>query len=293
VAEVLAVLDRTAWGDREHAHAERVDAATAGHRARQARGIPHPGEDFLFTYYPFTVSALRRWHPGPDVALAQAADRDRASWRFYRTVGADVVLDRAAYLQRRGDTVRFVRDLLTHTAGRPLALGCFALHEWAMVYRLEQQHVRHRAWPLRLGSEDTDRVVDAAQIRCTHFDAFRFFTEPARPLNQVGPTRARQVELEQPGCLHAGMDLYKWAMKLAPAVPSELAMDCFDLARTLRTLDMRASPYDVRSLGYDPIRVETPEGRAEFVTLQREYAGRGQALRARLVAACDRVLGVG
>ena len=89
------------------------------------------------------------------------------------------------------------------------------------------------------------------------------------------------------------MDLYKWAMKLAPGIPGELVLDCFELARELRTLDMRASPYDLRALGYEPVPIETAEGRASYVREQREYAVRGQALRSRLIAACDALLQLG
>ncbi len=85
------------------------------------------------------------------------------------------------------------------------------------------------------------------------------------------------------------MDLYKWAMKLAPAVPSELTMDCFELAREIRELDMRASPYDLSALGYAPVPIETAAGRAEYAAAQRGFAERGQLLRARLLAALDAV----
>jgi hypothetical protein len=85
------------------------------------------------------------------------------------------------------------------------------------------------------------------------------------------------------------MDLYKWAMKLSPAVPSELTMDCFDLAREIRVLDMRASPYDLRALGYAPVPIETAAGRAEYAATQRAFAERGQLLRTRLLAALDAV----
>jgi hypothetical protein len=272
------------------AHAERTDALTAGHRERRARGIPHPVEDFLFTYYPFTPSAIRRWHPGPGVRLEGAASDPRAQWRHYRVVGDSVELDHAAYLAARGDALRFVRDLLRRTAARPPQLGCFALHEWAMVYRLPPEQVRHSRWPLRLGPAGTDAVVESNPLRCSHFDAFRFFTDPARPLNALAPTRDTQADLDQPGCLHATMDLYKFAMKLAPAVPSELVGDTLELALDLRVLDMRASPYDLRAMGLDPIPVETPEGKAAYVTEQRRYAARGQALRTRLIDACDAVV---
>jgi hypothetical protein len=131
--------------------------------------------------------------------------------------------------------------------------------------------------------------VDSHQIACSHFDAYRFFTPAARPRNSLSPTRAEQAAYEQPGCLHAGMDLYKWATKLAPAIPSELVMDCFELAREIRELDMRASPYDLSELGYVPVPIETPEGKATYAAEQREFAARAQVLRRRLVDEIDQL----
>src|SRR5699024_8972646 len=55
--------------------------------------------------------------------------------------------------------------------------------------------------------------------RCTHFDAFRFFTDPAAPLNQTRLTRDDQVRHEQPACLHAGMDVYSWVTKMEAGAP--------------------------------------------------------------------------
>jgi len=182
--------------------------------------------------------------------------------------------------------------LLTATASRPAQLGCFGMHEWAMVYRLDQDDVRHASWPLRLGNDGTDAVVESHRIACSHFDAFRFFTEAARPRNTLSPGRDDRDTLEQPGCLHAGMDLYKHAFRLSPMVPSELVADCFALARDIRVLDMRASPYDLSGLGYAPVPVETPEGKQEYVSAQRRFAERGAPLRARLVAECERLLAV-
>ena len=121
-------------------------------------------------------------------------------------------------------------------------------------------------------------------------DAFRFFTPPARPLNILQPSRETQHALEQPGCLHANMDLYKWSYKLAPLVGSETVADCFELARDIRALDMRASPYDLSDLGYEPVRIETPEGRAAYAVAQKRFAERAAPLRARLVATVDQAL---
>ncbi|HSE69466.1 MAG TPA: 3-methyladenine DNA glycosylase, partial [Nocardioidaceae bacterium] len=127
---------------------------------------------------------------------------------------------------------------------------------------------------------------------CSHFDAFRFFTADARPLNTLSPGRDDRPAVEQPGCLHAGMDLYKHSARLVPMVSSELVADCFELARDIRELDMRASPYDLSALGYTPVRIETVEGKQEYVAAQRMFAERGAPLRRRLIAECERLLAV-
>ena len=286
------VLAPAEWRAREAAHHDRVDGLIAGHLARGRRGEKHPVEDFLFTYYSHRPAQLRRWHPGAGVVLAGAAER--AGWRDHAEVDLDeggrgVAVDVRAFATRTRETLAHARALLAATASRPAQFGCFGLHEWAMVYRQSPDAVRHAAWPLRLGPTGTDAVVESHRIRCSHYDAYRFFTPAAAPRNAVRPTRADTVALEQPGCLHATMDLYKWAYKLAPAVPSDLVVDAFELARDVRGLDMRASPYDLAALGYDPVRIETPEGRAEYVAAQRGFAERGAGLRARLLDVLDQL----
>jgi len=281
----VTVLPATEWRDHERAHAARVDSATAGHRARRATGTKHPVEDFLFTYYAHSVAALRRWHPGLGVDLDSAAGTERSTWRHYRSAGDTVTVDVDAFLADRGPRVAVVRRLLAATLDRPAQFGCFGLHEWAMVHRLDQDGVRHPSWPLRLGPRGTDAVVESHQVACSHIDAFRFFTPTARPLNTLQPTREAQTRFEQPGCLHAGMDCYKWAYQLVPVVSSDLVMDCFDLARDIRVLDMRASPYDLTALGYPSVAIETREGKAEYVEAQRGFTTRSQQLRRRLLDA--------
>jgi hypothetical protein len=160
-----------------------------------------------------------------------------------------------------------------------------------MVYRLPPGEIRHAAWPLRFPPGEIARIVEAQPLGCTHFDAFRFFTPAARPRNRLHLERTTAPAHEQRGCLHANMDLYKWAFKLAPFTPGELVADCFALARDIREIDMRASPYDLRSLGYAPIAIETPSGRAEYEAHQRDFAGRSQPLRASLITLAGRLLG--
>ncbi|MGC5168969.1 3-methyladenine DNA glycosylase [Luteimicrobium sp. DT211] len=294
-------LPSARWAALEVAHADRADALTAGWRERRAAGTTHAIEDFLFTYYPTRPAQLRRWHPGAGVVLAtpavdadpavRASFSERADWRWYRTEPDGVTLDTGAYLTDRGDTVRYVRELLAATASRPARFGCLGLHEWAMVYRDHAAgRARRHALPLRLGGDGTDAVVEGHRIRCTHFDAYRFFTPEASGLNSEHPTRETQPALEQPGCLHANMDLYKWALKLGPAVPGELLLDTFELARDVRVLDMQASPYDVSPYGLAPVAIETPDGRAEYVRRQQECAERSAALRSRVLDVCENLL---
>jgi hypothetical protein len=278
------VLPAPVWRARAAAHEARVDGWLAAHLDRRRDGLKHPVEDFLFTYYSHRPAQLRRWHPGFGVVLEHAE-----SQRHYVETDRGFTVD-PGLLPKRAESIRWIRDLLQATASRPPQLGCFGLHEWAMVYRQNREQVRHNAWPLRLSPCATAKVVEDRGVRCSHFDAYRFFTEPARPLNALAPTRERQSELEQPGCLHANMDLYKWAYKLSPLVPGELVADCFELSRVIRELDMRASPYDLADLGYDPVRIETPEGRAAYAAAQRDFAERAMPLRARLVEHCEALL---
>lgn len=280
---VLDVLPFDVWSARAAAHEAAVAERTAARLARRDRGLKHPVEDFLFDYYGFAPGRLSRWHPGPGVGLAGAAGMPRASWRWYVPVGDVVTLDERAFLAERRHTVEFVRDVVSATLSRPPALGCFGLHEWAMVYGIPADGVRHEAWPLRLGSAGSDAVTRTHAIRCTHFDAYRFFTPSAAPLNALQPTRATQVDLEQPGCLHAGMDLYKWCYTLEPVVPSRLTLAAFELAREIRILDMQASPYDLSALGYEPVAVETAAGRAAYVDAQRAFTERANAVRRSLL----------
>ena len=281
------ILSEPEWRARAAAHARRVRAWTDPHRARAARGERHPVHDFLFTYYAFRPAWLARWHPGPDVALAGAAARVFLRRPEYSETEYGVILDPGRLPPRRREFVRWLRGLLAAMQARPPFFGCHGLHEWAMVYRQGPAETRHAAWPLRFPPAELAAIVEANPVCCSHFDAFRFFTPAAAPLNRLQPTRAAGPELEQRGCLHANMDLYKWAFKLAPFTPAELIADCFALARDVREVDMRASPYDLRALGFAPIPIETPAGRAEYERRQREFAGRGEPLRARLIAVCE------
>lgn len=313
------MLPAEQWRAAAQAHRVRIGAYTEPLRGLHAAGVRHPVHDFLFSYYSLTPGALQRWHPGAGTVLAAdpgpdagpepgagrspAAvghrDGDRQScgpgtgggWRFYRWVAprrglpdGGWTVDVPAFTERRASMIDFAGRILSLTAQRPARLACFGLHEWAMAYRSEVHGVRHSTVPLRLGAEGTNAVVEQNRIGCSHFDAFRFYAPEAAPLNALQPTRQTQLELEQPGCLHANMDVYKWAYKLLPAVSSDLVADCFELAWRIRTMDMQASPYELSGWGLEPIRIETAAGRAQYVRAQRGFAEEANALRGRLLA---------
>jgi hypothetical protein len=279
LAAVAVTVD--AWQARRRAHLERLAPVLARLRAFFQAG-PHPVYDFLRTYYSFPLSGLEAWSPGVGQRLENAAGIF-AGQRFWATEGADAFLDPAQFPERRREGLERAIELLAATAARPGTYGCHGLHEWAMVYRPAPGGVRHGQVPLRMAPDQLADFVDSQRIRCSHWDAYRFFTPAARPLNLLQPAPDNRPRLEQPGCLHANMDLYKWSYKFHPWIPGELLADTFLLALEIRELDMRASPYDLRAHGFDPVPIETPEGRASYEACQRGFAQRAVPLRARLL----------
>ncbi|YAL82651.1 3-methyladenine DNA glycosylase [Dermacoccaceae bacterium W4C1] len=246
------------------AHRQRLAPYVEPHLARRRVGTKHAVHDFLFSYYSYRPAQLLRWQPPTELEPAKAP------------------LAQA--------TLRLLRA----TAARGGNFGCFGLHEWAMVYRAQEN--RHPQ-PLRLGGKGTDTVVESHRLACSHWDAVRFFTPEAVPRNALSPFKDDRPEFEQPGCLHANMDLYKHAYRLAGIAGSDLIADAFELAWDVRIMDMRAAPYDLSGLTLDPygidwtpIRIETPEGKREYAELQKEFAHRAAPLRQALIAACENAL---
>lgn len=287
-AAINLVLPHERWTELAKEHEQRARVWIDAHMARRSRGEKHPIWDFLFDYYAVRPSHVLRWHPGAGVTLAGAAEAPHACWRDYRVDrNGNVSVDVDSFLSHRGKDMENLLALLRATEKNRTQFDCFGLHEWAMVYR--QDTTRHPL-PLRLGAEGTNDVVEAHDIKCTHFDAYRFFTPPAKPLNLTVLDNSSRPAHEQCGCLHVGMDLFKWAAKMGPLVPGELLLDCFELALDIRLLDMEASPYDCRVLGYGVVPIETPEGKAEYVSRQREFTARAEPLRHRLVAILESVL---
>ena len=278
------------WLAAQRKHEHLADTLSAGRRHRAMRGIKEPVSDFLWEYYGVKPRHLRRWEPGVGVRLARPrqsgaeldAWREIAGRRWFVSDEDATWLDADAWRTDRGRGASFIRSVIEAVEMREPRLGCLGLHEWAMVYEGEPRH----PLPLRLGREGSDEVTRSLPIRCTHFDAFRFFTPNARPLNEFQPNADTVVAMEQPGCLHQNMDSLRYCLKLGPIVPGSLLLESFQFALEVRKLDMAASPYLCE--GLDPVRIETQEGRAQYIERQRAFMERGHRLRLRLLNVLDK-----
>jgi hypothetical protein len=282
----MEVLSRTSWQQQQLQHHDAVYQKIGAYLEQRSAQGRDAVTDFLFEYYSFRPSLLARWSPGILVFLEETSPEEvhpTASW-FVENGGIRL---NSTLPQKRIQPLKWIIGMLEQTETRPPRLGCMGLHEWAMVYKTTP---RHNAIPLRLPAAEVEMVVERFPIRCTHFDAFRFFSEPAKPLNQFQPTREHFDRFEQPGCLHTNMDLYKWAYKFYPFVPSTLLWDCFLLAWDVRQLDMQASPYDLRSRGMEPVCIETVEGQQEYLRRQEGFFERGKPLRRRLITVLTSLL---
>lgn len=284
------VLDASDWRSRAAAHRTRAERWTVPARRRRGSRQSHPVEDFLFTYYPFPFAKLEEWHPPAGVALEAADPLPHCLTKSpYQQTDRILQADPAFLSEKERARLHWQRELLIATRDRPPILACHGLHEWAMVFH--GSDVRHAdTAPLRLPQEEIDALVASRPLRCSHFDAFRFFHPEAQALNRLQPSLIDRPRHEQPGCVHANMDLYKWAFKAMPWPGSDLLLDCLELALELRDLDMRASPYDLREFGLTPIRIESAEGRRDYEREQSRLAAQAAPLRQKLIDALTVVL---
>ena len=281
-------LSESVWRERLARHGERLAPFAAERTGRRARGEKHPVRDFLFEYYGYRPAQLVRWSPGVGVLLENARPDDLSWGLEFLSQEGGLILPANQFPDHRRKFVRWAVSYLEGIADREPQFGCFGLHEWAMVYR--ETAIRHTKTPLRMSPEGIAAIVETEVLCCTHFDAFRFFTPAAVPRNGLALTRETTDQFDQRGCVHVTMDLYRYAFKLSPWVSGELIADTFLLAWEARELDMRASPYDLRSFGLEPITIETVEGKDVYVKRQKELAAAAAPLRARLVGEYRRLL---
>jgi hypothetical protein len=281
-------LQADLWRAARTHHQERLSYWVDDRVTRANDNVKHPVYDFLFTYYSYRPAHLMRWSPGVNIELTGAVESD-LDWPLdYVKTDSGFVIPSESFPDHRREYLHWAIEYLSTTRDRTAAFNCFGLHEWAMVYQLDMP--RHSQVPLRLSRDEIASVIEASELRCTHYDAYRFFTPQAAPRNRSLLSRRTTTEFDQPGCVHVTMDLYKYAHKISPWCPAELIADAFLLTVDSRTLDMRASPYDLRSYGFEPIAIETLEGRAEYTRAQSELRERAIPIRERLITAYSSLL---
>lgn len=268
-------------------HQERCQQIVENYFAQKQAGVKNPSIDFLFSYFSFSFSKLCKWSPGPKVLVDKIPDY--LNEQHFSEQNGYYFLDPSTLPQKRHAGLRWTLRLLQNSQSKTPTFNCYGLHEWAMVYK-SQQTRHHEKLPLRLPMSEIIEFVDSQNLVCTHYDALRFYTSEAKPLNKFQITRDEQADFDQAGCLHVNMDLYKWAYKLYPFISSDLIADCFELAKECRIIDMQASPYDVSSLGVDKIAIETRDGRNDYIAKQNFLYQKSLPLRSKLIESYQSIL---
>lgn len=268
------------WNKKADSHEEELFSLVGDWNKARKNAEKHPVIDFLFRYFSFPFNRLKAWTPGIGVNLEGPMNKKLSSHRFEEIDGV-LKIKENIFPHHRKKYLSWTVSLLEKTISNPPCFNCYGLHEWAMVYKADK--VRHEYTRLRLSDEEICQIVEEKELSCTHYDALRFYTPEAVPLNRFSPSRETQEDFEQSACLHASMDLYKWAYKMYPFINTELLMACFKLALDCRTVDMKASPYDLKDLGYSPIKIETFEGREEYVKEQVRLKKAADPLRWQLL----------
>lgn len=287
---IITTLSTAEWQARAAAHLARVQPYTVPRRERRARGESHPVHDFLFQYYSYSAGKLETWHPAPYEVLEDSEEaRERFRPPVYRSGDGVLFRNGTGMSPAKRALLESTWQLLRDTRDRTAHFGCYGMHEWAMVYG--GYEIRHAGVAsLRLPQTAIDAFVESRPVSCSHFDAFRFFAPSAKPFNRLPIAWETRYDAEQPGCIHANMDLYRWAYTCMPWVGSDLLTECFELAMALRDLDMQAGPYDLRAFGVQPVCIETTTGREEYQRRQRDLSAQAAALRQRLIEVIGTVL---
>lgn len=266
-----------------------VDEKLAAYLVQRSNGLKEAVIDFLFEYYAFRPIKLKVWSPGL-IAKVEKTPKTKHLLSPFKSVESRnyIQLDTAALTDKRIKHMNWVLALQESIHGKTPNFGCYGLHEWAMLYKSEEK--RHPYLNLRVSHQVLNETVQQNPLRCTHFDAYRFFTDPAIPLNEDTLSREDVLKHEQGGCIHNNMDLYKWSFKFYPWLPSELIWEAFNLALKARIVDMEASPYDVSDYGYAAIKIETQLGMKDYVQQQKSLANEASKIRTAWISAISSIL---
>jgi len=264
----------------------------------------NPIYNFLHSYYKYSTADLKKYSPGISVALLGARPGvnldilNEKYMAFNEEGGCYDVSTFHIMASGKYGLARLTkdRDVLRATSAKAPFFGCFGMHEWAMLYSGNGTNIvgHQESTPLRVDQKTIDALVGGpGQIRCTHYDAFRFFQPSAKPMNMINTlSRENTPRHEQPGCIHANMDLFRYAYQLYPYISSAVLVDALRLALEARKVDMRASPYDVSAFeGCEvPICVETPQGRKLYIEEQERIASTAVPIRKAILRVYDELI---
>ena len=283
---ITEVLSEPDWRERQQAHRERHAEFLEREVKRRSQHRKDPTMDFMFEYYNYSPADVLRWTPGFGVLLQGAGAKEFLKNSRYVECESGVYLSLEQLVHRRR-AITWVRDLLQTTTDREPFYGCYCIHEWALLYHSK---LLHPTFELRVSPEDIAAHVESGPIQCTHFEAYRFFSDQAKALCEVPLDRNTMMETEQSGCLHTNMDLFRWSYKLAPWVSGELVAGAFEVACKARTLDSSTCPYDLTPAGLQPTPIETEKGRELFVERQKAIRDEAMPLRRSLLDLYNHIL---
>lgn len=311
-AATTTILRESVWRNAASLHAEQVhELLRPGFLSESsALDAKHPIYNFFIEYYGMKgakgVRKLKQWSlPKYPVFLEGATPDDLGDILPLR--GASIQSSGISYcpsnyygasedLVRAASAFVWYHKVLKQSAQREPVLHCYNLHEWAMQYHppgseTPQSGKYQKHLPLRVDRETLNQAVERNGVCCTHFDALRFFAQPALPLNSVQlVNRGQQLVNEQPACLHATMDLFKMITKLQPFISADLKLRCLSLAVKAREIDVAASPYDASAYGIFAIPIETADGRSVYKKKQLQLLKESQPVRLELIGAFEQFL---
>ena len=239
-------LTQSEWLPLAQAHRSRADGFTAAHRERARRGETHPVWDFpvqLLQPAPAPTEGLpSRVRHGAGRPRRPRVPEPKRLRRRRRGVHGEPGLP----ARPRRDAA-FRRGVVE--VDGISAASVRVLRDARVGHGLPRRRSASRGVPLRLGAAGTDAVLESIPLRCSHVDAYRFFTRPPSPATRAPhPCHPGPVGSSPAVCTRTWIST-RWSHKLGPLVDSGLLMDCLDLAATARELDMRASPTICASTG--------------------------------------------
>ena len=176
-------LTYAVWQRMAQEHRCKAEGWTIPYRSRRTQGKLHPIHDFLFIYYRFAPSHLEHWHPSFGTCLEVEQSVTNYSKKYYSHNKAGLFQDLTKIDAKARKRLQWSYDLCCSVERRTAQFNCFGMHEWAMVYKGGPEgRPRHEGkLALRLPQKEIDALVEKNLICCSHFDAFRFFTDVAKP----------------------------------------------------------------------------------------------------------------